>query len=100
VYAVFGWTETVWLHFALSLELAAPDRALVPPWTGLDTTEPSPPEQVHGLVLPLSKPALDSTFAACAVVGRATAPATASAADPMRARRRGLAERLLRLENT
>src|SRR5437867_5064592 len=47
----------VCVHWALSLLLAAAERAWVPPWAGLETTVSSG-EQVHGDRPPDSKPGL------------------------------------------
>src|SRR5690606_36196954 len=85
-----GCTATVWLHLALSLTLAAPCRALLPLWTGEETTEPRLPVQVHGERPPDSNPALVRMLAASALPGSATAPASARAALPRRATRRRL----------
>ncbi len=87
MYAVLGWTDTVWVHWALSLEVTAPARALEPPCTGEETTEPRLPEQDQGEREPDSKPGLDRTLAAWAVPGTARAPARASAAEPSTATR-------------
>ena len=62
VYLVFGLTLTVWVHCASSELDTAPMSARLPLWTGLDTTEPRLPVQVHGERLPLSKPGLLTLF--------------------------------------
>ena len=45
---VFGWTETVWLHWALSLELTAPAGLWSRCARGEETTEPRLPVQDQG----------------------------------------------------
>ncbi len=78
-YAVFGCTDTVCVHLALSVELAAPCSARVPEWTGLLTTEPRPPVQDQGDSVPVSNPGLPSRFAAWAGTVATRTPAAAAA---------------------
>src|SRR6202022_3819763 len=58
VYLVFGLTLIVCEHCASSELDTAASSAWLPLWTGLVTTEPRFPVQVHGESEPVSKPGL------------------------------------------
>ncbi|MDT4988226.1 MAG: hypothetical protein QOI74_2320 [Micromonosporaceae bacterium] len=85
---MFATTETVWVHWALSLAVAAPAREKVPVWAWPVTELPAAPQDQP--VTPDSKPGLVITTFAALAAGMTNATVATAAASPVTAARTGL----------